>query len=98
MLWQAANTASHFPPSGHRCFRAAGLEKVAVRKCSGKLHPVKNLMFNGQFFFGRRRFRPSSETRAQREKRFIWLAILFGIILAVVFGLVLYSMNMHRRI
>jgi len=54
-------------------------------------------MFNVRFF-SRRRNRPSSEAREQRHKRFIMLAIFLGLLLAVLFGVLLYTINVTGRI
>ena len=54
-------------------------------------------MFNVRFF-SRRRTRNSSDAREHRQNRFLIVAILIGIILAVAFGVVLYSMNVAGRI
>ena len=55
-------------------------------------------MQNEQFFSGRSRSRDSSNAREQRQRHFVMLDILIGVLLAVAFGLILYSMNVSRRI
>ena len=52
-------------------------------------------MFSGQVVQAARR---SSKGGEQWQRRFVRLAIFFGVILAPVFGLILYCMNVSRRI
>ena len=54
-------------------------------------------MFNASFLSNRRN-RPSPNTREQRQNRFVVLAICIGILLAVAFGFVLYTVNVSGRI
>ena len=54
-------------------------------------------MFNVSFL-SRRVRRDSAEAREQRQKRFVLLAIFIGLVLAALFGAVLYSINVTGRI
>jgi cell division septal protein FtsQ len=55
-------------------------------------------MFNRQSSSRRSRSRDASNGREQREKHFVRLAIFFGFVLAILFGLILYAMNVSKRI
>ena len=74
-----------------------GIGRLAAGAESGMMPPAI-YMLNGNFLTGRRRSSDSSDGREQRAKRFVRLALFFGLILALLFGLILYSMNVSRRI
>lgn len=54
-------------------------------------------MFNVRLF-SRRRNRQSFETREKRQNRFVIVAIFIGLLLAIAFGLILYTINVSGRI
>ena len=55
-------------------------------------------MFNVFSLFDRRRNRSSTDGRKQREKRFLRLAFLLAIAIAVAFGAILYTINTNGRL
>lgn len=54
-------------------------------------------MFNVRFF-SRRKNRQPCDAREQRHRLFILLAIFLGLLLAIGFGWVLYTINVAGRI
>lgn len=56
-----------------------------------------NSMFNVRFF-SRRKNRQPCDAREQRHRLFILLAIFLGLLLAIGFGWVLYTINVAGRI
>ncbi|MFO1487736.1 MAG: hypothetical protein U1F65_04590 [Verrucomicrobiota bacterium] len=49
-------------------------------------------------FVSRRRTRDSAAAREMRQRRFVALAVFIGLLLAVMFGVFLYTINKAGRI